>query len=54
MSSNFVVALGTHTINIKRKQSQIKGDMMDNVKIGDTIEIIKMVGARQKRTVIYF
>ena len=31
-----------HIINIKRKQSQIKEDIMDNVKIGDTIKIINM------------
>ncbi len=47
MSSNFVVALGTLIINIKRKQSQIKEDIMDKVKIGDTIKIIKMEGEPQ-------
>ena len=35
------------TINIKRKQSQIKEDNMDKVKIGDTIKIIKMEGEPQ-------
>ena len=42
-----MAALGTHTINIKRKQSQIKEDTMENVKIGDTIKIIKMEGEPQ-------
>jgi hypothetical protein len=47
MSSNFVAALETLIINIKRKQSQIKEDIMDKVKIGDTIKIIKMEGEPQ-------
>ena len=47
MSSNFVVAIGTLIINIKRQQSQIKEDIMDNVKIGDTIKIIRMEGEPQ-------
>jgi hypothetical protein len=47
MSSNFVVALGTLIINIKREQSQIKEDVMEKVKIGDTIKIIKMDGEPQ-------
>jgi hypothetical protein len=47
MSSNFVDALETLIINIKRKQSQIKEDIMDKVKIGDTIKIIKMEGEPQ-------
>ena len=45
--SNFVVALETLIINIKRKQSQIKEDVMEKVKIGDTIKIIKMEGEPQ-------
>jgi len=47
MSSNFVDALETLIINIKRKQSQIKEDVMEKVKIGDTIKIIKMDGKPQ-------
>jgi hypothetical protein len=47
MSSNFVVALETLIINIKRKQSQIKENVMEKVKIGDTIKIIKMEGEPQ-------
>ena len=42
-----MVALGTLIINIKRKQSQIKEDIMDKVKIGDTIKIIHMEGEPQ-------
>jgi hypothetical protein len=42
-----VAALGTLIINIKRKQSQIKEDFMEKVKIGDTIKIIKMDGEPQ-------
>jgi hypothetical protein len=42
-----VAALETLIINIKRKQSQIKEDIMDKVKIGDTIKIIKMEGEPQ-------
>ena len=42
-----MVALETLIINIKRKQSQIKEDIMDKVKIGDTIKIIKMEGEPQ-------
>ena len=42
-----MVALETLIINIKRKQSQAKEDIMDNVKIGDTIKIIKMEGEPQ-------
>ena len=40
-------ALETLIINIKRKQSQIKEDIMDKVKNGDTIKIIKMEGEPQ-------
>ena len=42
-----MAALETLIINIKRKQSQIKEDIMDKVKIGDTIKIIKMEGEPQ-------
>ena len=42
-----MVALGTLIINIKRKQSQIRKDIMEKVKIGDTIKIIKMEGEPQ-------
>ena len=42
-----MAALGTLIINIKRKQSQIKEDIMDKVKNGDTIKIIKMEGEPQ-------
>ena len=42
-----MAALGTLIINIKRKQSQIKEDIMGKVKIGDTIKIIKMEGEPQ-------
>jgi hypothetical protein len=47
MSSNFVGVRGTLIINIKRKQSQIKENIMEKVKIGDTIKIIKMDGEPQ-------
>ena len=47
MSSNFVAAQGIVIINIKRKQSQIKEDVMEKVQIGDTIKIIKMEGEPQ-------
>ena len=47
MSSNFVVALETLIINIKRKQSQIKEDIMDDVKVGDHIKILNMEGEPQ-------
>ena len=46
-SSNFVAALETLIINIKRKQSQTKENVMEKVKIGDTIKIIKMEGEPQ-------
>ena len=45
--SNFAAALETLIINIKRKQSQIKENVMEKVKIGDTIKIIKMEGEPQ-------
>ena len=42
-----MVALETLTTNINEKQSQIKEDTMEKVKIGDTIKIIKMEGEPQ-------
>ena len=41
--SNFVVALETLIINIKRKQNQIKEGVMERVKIGHTLEKILFV-----------
>ena len=42
-----MAALGILIINIKRKQSQIKEDIMNKVKIGDKIKIINMEGEPQ-------
>ena len=42
-----MAALETLIINIKRKQSQIKENVMEKAKIGDTIKIIKMDGEPQ-------
>ena len=39
-----MAARGTLIINTKRKQSQIKEDIIEKVKIGDTIRIIKIDG----------
>ena len=42
-----MVALETLTTNINEKQNQIKENIMGNIKIGDTIKIIKMEGEPQ-------
>ena len=42
-----MVALETLIINIKGTQSQIKENVMNKVKIGDMIKIIKMEGEPQ-------